>query len=59
MTVLIANVNKDIILELYPKAKFEPSSTNTSTFKIGDKSFIKLRQGVRDKGINPYALMSW
>ena len=59
MTVLIANVNKDIILELYPKAKFEPSSTNTSTFKIGDKSFIKLIQGVRDKGINPYALMSW
>jgi hypothetical protein len=59
MNVLIVKANEPIISELYPKAKFVESSTNTSTFKIGEKAFIKLRNLVREKGINPYSLMSW
>lgn len=59
MNVLIAKANEPIISELYPKAKFVESTKNTSTFKIGEKAFINLRQAVRDRGINPYSLMSW
>ena len=60
MKVLITNNNIDLVQKLAPvKLTFEMSTLNTSTFKITEKSFIKLRDNVRTQGINPYSLLSW
>ena len=59
MTVLIANANAEIFKNIHPTIKFQPSTVNTSTFKCTEKTFIKIRNEVRNLGYNPYSLMHW
>lgn len=59
MTILITHVNKEYFLKKIPTLKFTPSTTNTSTFNISEKKFIKLRDEIKAEGVNPYAAMSW
>jgi hypothetical protein len=61
MTVLIAKQNQELVQSLYPtkKLEFVEDSTHTSTFNVGKNVFSKLINTVREKGYNPYALMSW
>lgn len=59
MQVLIAKQNEDFFRELLPKVVFTPSTEHTSTFNITPKAFLKLRDKLRAKKLNPYALMSW
>jgi|688.fasta_scaffold2406164_1 hypothetical protein len=59
MTVLIVNTNIDFFKSIHKNLKFEAATLNTSTFKCGPKTFDKIRNEVRAKGLNPYALMNW
>lgn len=59
MKILIANNQIDFFKGIYPKAKITPSTTNTSIIHCTEKTFIKIRNGVREKGINPYSVMYW
>ena len=59
MNILITNTNIDFFKEIHPKAKIEPSTVNTSVIKCSEKTFIKIRNEVRAKGINPYSIMYW
>jgi len=59
MTVMIANGNKDIISEFKKDIKFNRRGKYLSTFWVNAKTFERLYQWVKDRGFNPYALMSW
>jgi len=59
MNILIANINKNVILKYYPNAKFIESTQNTSTFKISKPTFNKMYFKLRADNINPSALMAW
>lgn len=59
MLVLIAKQNQPLIAELVPKAKFTESTKHTSTFKVTEKTFLKLYNELKLKGYNPYAVMNW
>ena len=59
MKVLIAKANRDIFVNIHPKLKFEDSTNNTEFFKCTPKTFEKIRQGLRNKGYNPFSLMYW
>ena len=59
MVVLITKQNIPFFEEFDKKLKFEESTKNTCTFKISDKKFMELRNHIREKGLNPYALMMW
>jgi hypothetical protein len=59
MTVLIIKDNEPFFKELHPRIKFTESTVNTSTFNCTVKTFEKIRTAVREKNLNPYAVMSW
>ncbi|MES2515930.1 MAG: hypothetical protein V4580_17380 [Bacteroidota bacterium] len=59
MNVLITKQNEPFFKELLPKVVFIESTVNTSFFKISEKKFVKLRDEIRAKGHNPYAVMAW
>lgn len=59
MTVLILNVHQGFFKEIHKTLKFYPSTENTSTFNVTVKTFEKIRNEVRAKGINPYSVMYW
>jgi len=59
MKILIANANQELIKEWAPKVKFEPSTKNTSIFKISPKSFQRMKSKAQERGFNPYALFYW
>jgi hypothetical protein len=61
MIILIAKQNEELIQSLFQvkKLNFEPSTQNTSTFKVSKNVFNKLFNIIRDNGHNPYALMNW
>lgn len=59
MVVLISNENQSIISEILPKVKFQESTTNTSTFEVGEKGLQKICKEIQIKGFNPYALLTW
>lgn len=56
---MITKVNEDFIKELHPKVSFTESSTNTSTFECTVTTFEKIRNKIREKGLNPYAVLYW
>lgn len=59
MKILIAKANQDIIREILPSVKFIESTKNTCYFSIQERTFLKLREEVRARGYNSYALMAW
>jgi hypothetical protein len=59
MVVLIAKVNIPYFKEFDNKLVFQDNTTNTCTFKISDLKFKKLYLYIKEKGDNPYSLMSW
>jgi len=59
MKVLITNNNIDFFKSINSKLKIEPSTKNTSVIKCGEKTFINLRDAIKEKGLNPYAVMVW
>lgn len=59
MIVLIANINREAILKYFKRAKFTPSTANTSTFRTSQKTFARVFVQLQKEGINPYAFMSW
>lgn len=59
MQVLIANQNKDIVLQFFPKAVFEEKTKNTSTFKTSAPTFVKAVEKIKAAGHNQYALLYW
>ncbi len=59
MKILITNNNIDFFLQLNPKLKISPSTQNTSVINCTEKTFVALREKVREKNINPYAVMAW
>ena len=61
MTILITKQNQEFIQSLIPatKLKFVEETKNTTIFNLSEKKFLKLRNEIREKGLNPYALMYW
>ena len=59
MNVLITNNNIDFFKGINPKLRIQPATANTSIIKCTEKTFIKLMDEVRLKGLNPYAVMAW
>ena len=59
ITVLIVKANEEIIKYFHPRAKFVSSSEHTCTFRISEKSMIKLIENVENAGYNRFALMSY
>ena len=59
MNILITNNNIDFFKSIHPKAKIEPQTANTSVLKCSEKTFVKIRNEVRAKGINPFSVMAW
>jgi hypothetical protein len=59
MTVLIIKDNQPFFKELHPRIKFTESTKNTCTFNCSVKTFEKIRTAIREKGLNPFATMSW
>lgn len=58
MEIMISKANETIIKELYPSAKFQECTKNTSTFIITPLRFKTLSQTAKVKGYNPVALMT-
>ena len=59
ITVLIVKANEEIIKYFYPRAKFTDSTEHTCTFRISEKSMLKLIANVENAGYNRFALMSY
>lgn len=61
MKVLICKQNEQLIQEIFPSQKltFEVFTKNTCTFNISTRSFDKLVERIKEKGYNPYALLTW
>lgn len=59
MEVLIAKINEEVFKEILPKVKFIESTKNTSFFVCTQKTFLKIREEIRNRGYNPYAIMAW
>ena len=59
MNILITRQNIDFFREINPKLKIVDNTVNTAIIKCTEKTFIKLRNEVRGKGLNPFAVMAW
>ena len=60
MNILIASANLDLFTELLGKSpKITQQTANTCTFRVTQKTFVKLRDKIRERGINPFAAMYW
>jgi len=59
MTILITTQNQDFFKAIHKTLKFTPSTVNTCTFNVTVKTFEKIRNELRAKGINPYSVMNW
>jgi hypothetical protein len=59
MTVMIAKANQDIFKEIHPRIKFKERSTNTCVFNVTGEKFNEIRNKLREKGYNPFAIMYW
>lgn len=59
MTVLIAKDNEWFFADIMPTIIFNESTKNTSTFKCSNSEFDLIKTELKNKGMNPYALMSW
>jgi len=59
MTVLIIKDNEPFFKEIHPRIKFTESTKNTSTFNCGVKTFERIRTIIRERGLNPFAIMYW
>jgi hypothetical protein len=59
MTVIIAKANQDLFKSFHSRIKFHEQSEHTVCFNTTEKKFIEIRNKVRERGLNPYAVMSW
>jgi len=59
MTVLIAKCNEEFFTRIDSKLKFVESTVNTSTFEVSKKEFEAIKRIIHDRGLNPFAIMSW
>jgi len=59
MNILITRQNVDFFLNINPNLKIVDNTVNTALIKCSEKTFIKLRDEVRSKGLNPFAVMAW
>lgn len=59
MQILILSANKPLFLEFKKTFRFIDNTVNTCYLYITEPTFIKLRNWLRDKGYNPFSVMSW
>lgn len=59
MKVLIATANKDLVLTMDNKLKFEPHTQNTCIFSVSPKKFEAIKKKARELGYNCFSLFAW
>lgn len=59
ITVVITNTNREFFKKIDSKIKFIDNTINTCSFRVNEQRFIKIRNGVREAGCNPFAVMYW
>ena len=63
MKVVILKQNTDLISKYDPKIEFkkapQPWSERFVSFTVQRTTFEKMYQYLRDRGLNPYSLLTW